>query len=72
VREVELTAAMLAELPEEILQELGQACLSLDMKDISAVIDRIEPLAPDVAKGLRALLEDFQIARIHELLEEIT
>ena len=68
---VELTAAMLADLPEELLQELRQATLSLNREAISAVIDRIEPLAPDTAKGLRALLDDFQIGRIRDLLEEI-
>jgi DNA-binding NarL/FixJ family response regulator len=69
--ETELTAAMLAELPPEQLKELSEACLLTDRQAISDIIDRIDPLAPDTAKGLRTLLENFQIARIHDLLEEV-
>jgi len=71
VPEVELTSAMLAELPPEQLKELSEACLLTDRQAISDIIDRIDPLAPDTAKGLRTLLENFQIARIHDLLEEV-
>ena len=69
--EINLTAEMLTDLPPEVLQELRETSLSLDRKAISAVIDRIEPLAPDTAKGLRILLDDFQMGRIRELLEDI-
>ena len=37
---------------------------------IITIIDRIEPLAPDTAKGLRTLLNDLQMGRLQELLEE--
>ena len=67
----DLTPAMLAELPPELLQELRKTSLSLDRQAISDVIDRIEPLAPDTAKGLRILLDDFQMGRIGKLLEDI-
>jgi CheY-like chemotaxis protein len=69
-REVELTAAMLADLPADLLQELRETSLSLDVEAISAVIQRIEPLAPDTAKGLRTLLDDMQMARLRELIEK--
>ena len=69
--ETELTSAMLADLPEDLLQELRKTSLSLNRKAISAVIERIEPLAPDTAKGLRTLLDDFQMGRIGKLLEDI-
>ena len=71
VREVEFTAAMLADLPEELLRELQKTSLSLDRQAIFAVIDRIEPLAPDIAKDLRTLLNDYQMGRIRDLLEEV-
>jgi CheY-like chemotaxis protein/anti-sigma regulatory factor (Ser/Thr protein kinase) len=73
VPEVELTAAMLADLPAELLQKLRGATLalmSLNIDAISAVIERIEPLAPDTAKGLRTLLDDFQMGQLRELLEK--
>jgi two-component system sensor histidine kinase EvgS len=71
VSEVELTAAMLADLPEELLEELRETSLSLDRETISVVIERIESLAPDTAKGLRILLDDYKIGRIRHLLGEI-
>jgi CheY-like chemotaxis protein len=67
----DLTSAMLADLPTELLQELREANLTLNSEAISAVIEHIEPLAPDTAKGLRTLLDDFQIGRIHDLLGEV-
>jgi len=67
----DLTSAMLTELPAELLNDLRQATLALDREAISAVIDRIEPLAPDTAKGLRTLLDEFQIGRIRDLLGEV-
>ena len=67
----DLTSAMLADLPTELLQELREATLTLNSEAISAVIERIEPLAPDTAKGLRTLLDDLQMGRLQELLEEV-
>jgi signal transduction histidine kinase/FixJ family two-component response regulator len=69
--EVELTAAMLADLPKEFLKELREATLSLDRETTSAVIERIEPMAPDTAKGLRKMVENFQMGRIRDLLGEV-
>lgn len=66
----ELTSAMLAELPAELLQELREATLSLNTEAITAAIERIEPLAPDTALGLRTLLDDLQMGRIEELIEK--
>jgi CheY-like chemotaxis protein len=71
IGEVGLTSDMLADLPPELLQELRKTSLSLNRAAISAVIERIEPLAPDTAKGLRTLLDDFQMGRIGKLLEDI-
>jgi len=68
--ETDLTVAMLADLPAELLQELRGEALSLNREAITAVIERIEPLAPDTAKGLRTLLDDFRMGRLRELLEK--
>jgi signal transduction histidine kinase/FixJ family two-component response regulator len=68
VVELELNSAMLADLPAELLNELRDATLSLNREAISAVIERIEPLAPDTAKGLRTFLDEYQIGRIRDLL----
>jgi len=65
---IALNAEMLAELPQELLRELRQAIRVLDREAIFAVIERIEPLAPDTAKGLRTLMDNFQIGVISDLL----
>jgi CheY-like chemotaxis protein len=70
VREVELSTSMLTDLPEELLRELREATLELDREAISVVIERVELVAPDTAKGLRALLDDYQIGQIRDLLGE--
>jgi hypothetical protein len=61
---------MLAELPPDLLQDLGETTLVLNMKAILEVIERIEEHAPDTAEPLRALVQNFKIDRIRELLEE--
>jgi CheY-like chemotaxis protein len=65
-----LTAEMLAELPPELLQELRDSTLTLDREAIFTVIERIEPMSPDTAKGLRILMDNFQTGLIGELLGE--
>jgi two-component system sensor histidine kinase EvgS len=69
--DVELTAAMLAELPPDLLQELDKTTLVANRGDILEVIARIEDQAPDVADNLRALVQGFEVERIRELLAEI-
>jgi CheY-like chemotaxis protein len=66
---VEPTSAMLAEVPEDLLQKLREATLTLNMEAIFAVIDRIEAHAPDTAKGLRDLVKNFQMGSIRDLLK---
>jgi CheY-like chemotaxis protein/anti-sigma regulatory factor (Ser/Thr protein kinase) len=67
---INLTAEMLDGLPPELLQELHKATLALDREAIFAVIERIERLAPDTAKGLQTLMDNFQIGLIRDLLGE--
>ena len=64
----ELTASQLGSLPPELLRELYDSSITLDRKAILAVIERIKPLAPDVARGLKTLTENLQIGMIRDLL----
>jgi signal transduction histidine kinase/CheY-like chemotaxis protein/streptogramin lyase len=68
--ELELTSAMLAEIPVELLQELRETTLELNHEAILKVIDRIEALSPDTAKGLRMLVNDFQMGKLRALIEK--
>jgi hypothetical protein len=68
---INLTAEMLAELPPELLQELREATLTLDREAIIAVIEGIEPVSLDTAKGLRTLADNFQLGLICDLLGEV-
>jgi CheY-like chemotaxis protein/anti-sigma regulatory factor (Ser/Thr protein kinase) len=67
---INLTAEMLAGLPPELLQDLDETTLVLKMEAILEVIERIAAHAPDTAENLRALVQNFQIDRIREVLEE--
>jgi CheY-like chemotaxis protein len=66
----ELSAEMLADLPSELLQGLSQRTLVMDREATLAVIERIEDHAPETAASLRALVENFQMGRMRELLKE--
>jgi CheY-like chemotaxis protein len=70
-REVELTAAMLAGLPDELLQELRQATLALNREDALEVIARIADQAPEAAAGLKELVDNYQMAELRNLLEDL-
>ena len=67
----DLTAEMLADLPADLLQELRETIPALNREAISAVIERIEPLAPDTANGLREMLDKFQMTKLMNLLGEV-
>lgn len=67
---IELSAEMLADLPPELLQELNQTTLVADREATLAVIERIEDHAPETAASLRALVEDFQMGCLQDLLDE--
>ena len=66
----ELTATMLAELPLELRRELDKTTLVANREAIFEVIERIEGHSPDLAHGLRTLVQNFEIDRIRELLTE--
>ena len=69
--EIALTSAMLADLLPGVLQELDEACLALNTETLAIVIERIKIEAPDTARGLKQLADNFQIGRIHELIKKI-
>jgi CheY-like chemotaxis protein/anti-sigma regulatory factor (Ser/Thr protein kinase) len=69
--EVELTAAMLADLPDELLQELRQATLALNREAAREVIARIADPAPEVAAGLEELVDNYQMVELRDLLGEV-
>jgi hypothetical protein len=71
IDDAELTAAMLAELPPELLQDLDETTLVANREVILEVIERIREHAPDTADNLRALVQNFEIDRIRELLAEL-
>jgi len=70
-QEIILTAEMLAELPPELLQGLGETTLELNVEASMEVIERIAEHAPDTAETLRALVNNFKIAKIRKLLGEV-
>jgi CheY-like chemotaxis protein/anti-sigma regulatory factor (Ser/Thr protein kinase) len=68
---VVLTSAKLAELPEELRQELREATLALDRKAVFNVIARMNDRAPEVAAGLKDLLDNYQMGELRDLLGEV-
>ncbi len=64
----ELTDEMLSELPPELIAELRHATLVLDRETMAVLIERIEAHAPDTARGLQRLVDNFQFGRIRDLL----
>jgi signal transduction histidine kinase/streptogramin lyase/CheY-like chemotaxis protein len=69
-QEIHFTADMLVDIPEELLQELREKTLALNMEAILEVIEGIAEYAPDTAETLRALVQNFQIDQIREVLLE--
>ena len=65
-----LTREMLTDLPSELRQDLSEAALVLDMEAIANVIQRIRALAPETARCLQTLVQDFQLDRVRRLLNE--
>jgi signal transduction histidine kinase/DNA-binding NarL/FixJ family response regulator len=68
---INLTAEMLAELPPDLIQDLGETTLVLNREAILEVIERIAEHAPDTAENLRALVANFQLGQIRELLGKV-
>jgi hypothetical protein len=58
-------------LPAESLKKLRHATLVLDSAAMAVLIERIEGHAPDTAKSLQELVDDFQFGRIRDLLGDV-
>ena len=71
MRELELTAPMLVVLPDELLQELRQATLALNREAALEVLTRMVDRAPEVAAGLKELVDNYQMVELRDLLGEI-
>jgi CheY-like chemotaxis protein len=71
VREVELTSSMLADLPEELLHELREATMALNREAALEIITRIADQAPEVAAGLKDLVDNYQMTELRDLLGEV-
>jgi CheY-like chemotaxis protein len=71
VPEVELTAAMLADLPDELLQKLRETTLTLNREAALEVIARIAEQAPEMAADLKGLVDNFQMNELQNLLGEV-
>jgi CheY-like chemotaxis protein len=67
---VEFSAEMLADLPQELLQELNRTTLIADREATLAVIERIEEFAPEIAASLRAMVENFQMGRLRGFIKK--
>jgi CheY-like chemotaxis protein/anti-sigma regulatory factor (Ser/Thr protein kinase) len=71
VPEIELTAAMLADLPEGLLHELRETTLALNREAALEVIARIAENAPEVAAGLKGFVDNYQMVELRDLLEDL-
>ena len=65
---LELTKEILSELPTELLDELRHAALVLDRVAMAALIQRTRNHAPETAKGLQQIVDDFQFEKLQRLL----
>ncbi len=65
---IELSAEMLADLPGELLQELRETTLVLNRETALEVISRIADHAPEVATGLKELVDHYQMVELRDLL----
>jgi urea ABC transporter urea binding protein len=66
-----LAAEMLTGLPPESLQKLRETTLALNKEAALEVIVSIADWAPEVAAGLRELVDNYQMAELLDLLEEL-
>jgi CheY-like chemotaxis protein len=67
--EDDLRPARLATLPPDLLTRLVHSVETLDLGQIAAHLDEIEPLQPDLVAGLEQLVRDFQFDELLALLE---
>ena len=66
-----LNPAALFSLPDDLLNALEQALISIDSDAVSRVIEEIRPHNPSVADALATVANDLQYGRILRLLEAV-
>ena len=67
---INLTTEILAELPPDLLQDLRDTTLVLNIEDALEVIARIAENAPEVAAGLKELVDSYRMVELRDLLGE--
>jgi signal transduction histidine kinase/DNA-binding response OmpR family regulator len=67
---IKLTAEMLTGLPPDLLRDLDETTLALNREAALEVIARIAGRAPEVAAGLKELVDNYQMVELRDLLEE--
>ena len=65
---INLTKEMLADLPGELLKDLRETTLALNREASLEVISIIAVEAPDVATGLKELVDNYQMDQLRDLL----
>jgi len=68
---IHLTTEMLVDLPGELLQELRETTLALNRETALEVVERIADHAPEVAAGLKELVDNYQMVELRDLLGEV-
>ena len=63
----DLTPESLAILKPELIHQMREAVLGADLDQLLAKIQEAEPLAPEVARGLRSLAERFEYQELLDL-----
>lgn len=66
---ITLTAEMMKKLPAELTEQLRLSAFNLDMTATKAVIEVISRAHPELADGLKPLVEHFQFSKILELID---
>jgi len=65
---INLNKEMLTDLPGELLQDLRETTLALNREAVIEVISRIAVGTPDVATGLKDLVDNYQMDELRDLL----
>jgi len=63
----ELTPESLASLPQDLIHLMREAVIGADLDQLLAMIQEVEALAPETARGLRSLAERFEYQKLLDL-----
>jgi DNA-binding response OmpR family regulator len=67
---LEITKEMLMSLPLNLCHDLHEAALQLDTEETENVITQIQTISPEIAEGLRLLVNSFQFEQILLLTDD--